>query len=316
MSLDAFTVPSFAKINWQLSVLGRREDGFHELHTIFQTVTLHDTLKFSARDDDAIYLTSDSRDLPLDESNLVVRAGLVLRNHYGINKGASIHLEKVIPLEGGLGGGSSNAAVTLLGLTQLWGIKATREELTQLGASLGADVPFFLTGGTALGTGLGTSVSPIRESVAEHLLIVKPGAKVSTAEAYHALNSPALTKADSDIILSISRADEQFTDSYPNALHNDFEPVVFHLKPEIGRVKEALLSAGARSALLSGSGSSVFGVFDNAEARGRAIRLLECESEWRLFPCSTLSRANYLAALGSCAAPLLVEGAQFFEKKS
>jgi 4-diphosphocytidyl-2-C-methyl-D-erythritol kinase len=305
VSLDAFTLPSFAKINWQLRVLGRRDDGFHELHTIFQTVTLHDKLTFSARDDDVIYLTSDSHDLPLDESNLVVRAGLILKNRYGINRGASIHLEKVIPVEGGLGGGSSNAAIALLGFVHLWEIETTGEALTQVGASLGADVPFFLTGGTALGTGLGTSVSPMSETHAEHLLIVKPGVKVSTAKAYQSLNSPALTKADSDIILSISRADEQFTDSYPNALHNDFEPVVFHLKPEIGRVKEALLSAGARGALLSGSGSSVFGVFDNAEARGRATRLLEGESDWRLFPCATLSRASYLAALGACAAPLL-----------
>jgi 4-diphosphocytidyl-2-C-methyl-D-erythritol kinase len=316
VSLNAFTVPSFAKINWQLRVLGRRNDGYHELHTIFQTVTLHDKLKFSARDDDGIYLTSDSHDLPLDESNLVVRAGLILKNHYGINRGASIHLEKVIPVEGGLGGGSSNAAIALLGLTYLWEIEANKEVLEKLGASLGADVPFFLTGGTALGTGLGISVSPIRETHAEHLLIVKPGAKVSTANAYQSLNSPALTKAGSDIILSISRADEQFTDSYPDALHNDFEPVVFHLKPEIGRVKEALLSAGARSALLSGSGSSVFGIFDNGEARERAIELLEGESEWRIFPCSTLSRDSYLKALGACAAPLMIEGAQFNEKKS
>lgn len=304
MSEDAFTLPSFAKINWRLHVLGRRADGFHELRTIFQTVTLQDTLTFSDRDDGQLQLTSDSTDIPLDESNLILRAALALRNHHGIDKGASIHLEKVIPVEGGLGGGSSNAAITLLGLAHLWELETSKEELTQLGASLGADVPFFLTGGTALGKGLGTEVSPINEMAAEHLLIVKPEAKVSTLEAYKALNSPALTKVDSDIILSISRADEQFTDSHPNALHNDFEPVVFQLKPEIWRVKDALLRAGARGALLSGSGSSVFGVFDNREAQGRAIEMLEAEGEWRIFPCATLSRSQYMAALGACAAPL------------
>ena len=304
MSEDAFTLPSFAKINWQLRVLGRRPDGFHELRTIFQTVTLHDKLTFAARDDGQLQLTSDSADIPVDESNLILRAGLILRNHYRIDRGASIHLEKVIPVEGGLGGGSSNAAIALLGLAHLWKLETSKQELTKLGARLGADVPFFLTGGTALGKGLGTEVSPVKDVAAEHLLIVKPKAKVSTVEAYKALNSPALTKVDSDIILSISRADEQFTDSYPNALHNDFEPVVFQLKPEIKRVKDALLRAGARSALLAGSGSSVFGVFDKAPAQGRAIELLKDESEWHVFPCATLTRIAYVAALGACAAPL------------
>jgi 4-diphosphocytidyl-2-C-methyl-D-erythritol kinase len=227
-----------------------------------------------------------------------------LRNRRRIQRGASINLEKVIPVEGGLGGGSSNAAVALLGLASLWEIETSRQELENIGASLGADVPFFLTGGTALGTGLGTDVSPINDVVAEYLLIVQPEAKVSTIEAYKRLNSPALTKVESDIILSISRADEQFTDSHPNALHNDFEPVVLQMKPEIGRVRNALLDAGARCALLAGSGSSVFGVFDNGEARERAIEALE-KGEWRIFPCATLSRTAYLAALGACAAPLL-----------
>lgn len=304
MSVAAFTLPSFAKINWQLHVLGRRRDGFHELRTIFQTVTLHDTLKFAARDDARLHLTSDSPDIPVDESNLILRAAVALREGSGVHKGASIHLDKVIPMEAGLGGGSSNAAIALIGLAHLWEIEITRQELAKIAASLGADVPFFLTGGTALGTGLGTEVHSINEVVAEYLLIVKPEAKVSTIEAYKALNSPALTKVESDIILSISRADEQFTDSYPDALHNDFEPVVFPLKPEIARAKDALLQLGARSALLAGSGSSVFGVFDKREAKERALERLKKESEWRIFSCATLSRSAYLASLGACAAPL------------
>lgn len=295
---------SFAKINWRLRVMGRRADGFHELRTIFQTVTLHDKLTFAARDDDRLHLNTTSPDIPTDESNLILRAAVALRDRHGIRAGASIHLEKVIPVEAGLGGGSSNAAIALLGLAHLWEIETSKRELVEIGARLGADVSFFLTGGTALGTGLGTEVSPIDEVTAEHLLIVKPKAKVSTAEAYKALNSPALTKVGSDIILSISRADEQFTDSHPIALHNDFEPVVFPLKPEIERAKDALLKLGARSALLAGSGSSVFGVFENVEARARAIEALEKESDWRIYACATLSRNAYLAALGACAAPL------------
>lgn len=304
MSLDAFTLQSFAKINWRLRVLGRRADGFHELRTIFQTVTLHDKLTFAVRDDDKLHLTSDSTDIPLDESNLIIRAAVALRDRHGVQRGASIHLEKVIPVEAGLGGGSSNAAITLIGLAHLWEIKTSTKELTEIGATLGADVPFFFVGGTALGVGLGTEVSAINEVAAEHLLIVKPVAKVSTVEAYKALNSPALTKVGSDIILSISRADEQFTDSNPIALHNDFEPVVFPLNTEIERAKDALLQLGARSALLAGCGSSVFGVFENDVARARAHERLKKESDWRIFPCATLSRHAYLEALGACAAPL------------
>jgi 4-diphosphocytidyl-2-C-methyl-D-erythritol kinase len=304
----AFTLPSFAKINWRLHVLGRRADGFHELRTIFQTVTLQDKLSFAARDDGELHLTSDSADIPIDESNLILRAAVALRGSRTGRAGASIHLEKVIPVEAGLGGGSSNAAIALIGLAHLWEIETNKQELTRIGAGLGADVPFFLTGGTALGKGLGTEVSPINEVVAEHLLIVKPEAKVSTAEAYKALNSPALTKVGSDIILSISRADEQFTDSYPNTLHNDFEPVVFPLKPEIERTRDALLNSGARRALLAGSGSSVFGVFDNRETKERALASLKMESEWRIFPCATLTRHAYLAALGACAVSLSERG--------
>jgi 4-diphosphocytidyl-2-C-methyl-D-erythritol kinase len=304
VSVAAFKLPSFAKINWRLRVLGRRADGYHELRTIFQTVTLHDRLTFAARDDDELRLTSDSREIPLDQSNLVLRAAAALRDARGIRRGASIHLEKVIPVEAGLGGGSSNAAVTLLGLARLWEVETSLEEFTAIGTKLGADVPFFFTGGTALGTGLGTEITPLEDVVAEHLLIVKPEAKVSTAQAYRALNSPALTKAGGDIILSISRADEQFTDSHPIALHNDFEPVVFPLKPEIERARDALLNAGARSALLAGSGSSVFGVFDKRETRERAALALEGEGRWHIFPCSTLARGQYLSALGAAADPL------------
>jgi 4-diphosphocytidyl-2-C-methyl-D-erythritol kinase len=302
VSDTTFTLPSFAKINWVLRVLGRRQDGFHELRTIFQTITLHDNLKFTSRNDDKLQLTCDSPDIPVDESNLILRAAIALQAQYGVRKGASIHLEKVIPLESGLGGGSSNAATTLLGLTHLWGIKTNKQELTLIGARLGADVPFFLTGGTALGTGLGTDVRPINEVTARHLLIVKPGSKVSTAEAYKSLNAPALTKADGDTILSISCADEQFMDFHPDALHNDFEPVIFHLKPEIERAKNTLLRAGARLALLAGSGSSVFGVFEDQEAQERAVDVLREERGWHVFRCATIERAQYWAALAPLGA--------------
>ena len=307
MSLEGFTVPSFAKINWVLRVLGRRADGFHEISTIFQTITLNDNLSFRAREDEQLHLTCDSPEIPLDESNLILRAASALREQYGIRRGASIHLEKNIPVEAGLGGGSSNAAMAMLGLARLWQIEVSKHELEGIGLRLGADVPFFLTGGTALGTGLGTEVEPLGDAAFRHLLIIKPEAKVSTAEAYKSLNARALTKVESATILSISRADEQNRDSHPDALHNDFEPVVLRMKPEIERAKRALVESGASGALLAGSGSSVFGVFDNQEAQERAFESLRVEKAWRTFPCVTLARGEYLKALGESAAPLLRE---------
>ena len=301
---DGLKLPSFAKINWQLSVLGRRADGFHELRTIFQTITLHDELTFAERADNRLQLTCDASEIPVDERNLIQRAAVLLKERYGSRFGASIHLGKRIPTEAGLGGGSSNAAVALLGLAFLWKLKISKDELCALGARLGADVPFFFTGGTALGTGLGEQVAPLTEVSAAHLLIVTPDAKMATAEAYRELNARALTKADGDTILPISRADEHFADSFPDALHNDFERVVFRLKPEIERAKNSLVLKGARRALMTGSGSSIFGIFENQETQERAARALRAETRWRVFSCSTLSRAQYAQALGSCAAPI------------
>ncbi len=305
MSSESFTLPSYAKLNWTLRVLGRRDDGYHELETIFQTVTLHDALEFSTRTDGSIILNCDAPDIPVDDGNLIVRAAQALRHRYRIKKGAAIRLEKRIPAAGGLGGGSSNAAVALLGLAQLWQLEIEKPQLEEIGARLGADVPFFLTGGTALGTGLGTDIAALADAPRAFLLIATPDVKVSTAEAYKALNAPALTKVGGDIILSSSRPHAQFSDSFPAHLRNDFEPVIFGLYPETMRARDALLDVGARRALLAGSGASVFGLFDNEQAREDAARVLRAETGWRIFECTSLSRAQYLKSLGACAAPLL-----------
>ncbi|MDT4966476.1 MAG: 4-diphosphocytidyl-2-C-methyl-D-erythritol kinase [Acidobacteriota bacterium] len=304
MSQTVLSLPSFAKINWSLRVLGRRADGLHEVRTILQTIDLHDRLRFALGDDEEIHLTCDSPDVPLGARNLIVRAALRLKEGCGIRKGASIHLEKVIPVGAGLGGGSSNAVIALIGLARLWEIEIGKPELSELAAALGADVPYFLTGGTALGIGVGVEIKPVTEVVAKHLIVLNPGIEISTARAYAALNSPALTKAEYDTILSISCADEQFMDFDPDALHNDFEPVIFRQEPEIERARNALLDTGAKACLMAGSGSSVFGVFDNQEAQERAVDALGGERSWRVFRCATLARTEYLTALGDCAAPL------------
>jgi 4-diphosphocytidyl-2-C-methyl-D-erythritol kinase len=298
---NSFSLPSFAKINLNLRVLGRRPDGYHEIRTVFQTITLRDRLTFSALDEPHVELECDARDVPADDTNLVVRAAKLLGERFGIGRGARIRLEKTIPAGGGLGGGSSNAAVALVGLALLWEIETTRDELSTLGAALGADVPFFLTGGTALGEGRGTVVTPTDDAPRASLLVVAPRVKISTAEAYKALNAPALTKEFAPVNLLVSRTKSDFSDSFPWALANDFEPVIFHQHPEIARARDALLEAGARGALLSGSGSSVFGVFESAARVERARAALRAEAGWQTFACETLSRGDYREAFGTCA---------------
>jgi len=300
---NSFTLPAFAKINLMLRVLGRRADSFHEILTVFQTITLHDHLTFTALAVERLELICDAPGIPTDERNLALRAGLALREHFGVRRGARIELRKRIPAGGGLGGGSSDAAIALLGLTRLWQIKTDKSTLAHIGARLGADVPFFLTGGTALGTGTGIEITPLDDVTLKNLLILTPGVALSTAEGYKALNAPALTKIESPVNLFVSRAGAETPEMLGDSLfRNDFEPVVFRLRPEIERARDALLREGARPCVLSGSGSSVFGIFDSSEKRARAARVLKDEAGWQVFSCRSLSRVEYRQALGACAA--------------
>jgi 4-diphosphocytidyl-2-C-methyl-D-erythritol kinase len=287
-------LPSFAKINWTLRVLGKRPDGYHEVATLMQSVSLCDELIFEVRDDNEISLTCDDPTIPTDDSNLVVRAARALSNQHGAN----ITLLKKIPAKGGLGGGSSNAAITLVALNRLW---KTGRDLRQIGSGLGADVPFFFSGGTAVAKGIGTELEVVNDLPKQHLIIITPNASVSTATAYKRLNSPSLTTPDSVSILSSSFTEPFSSDHTQWSLHNDFEGVIFEIEPEIRRAKIALLDAGARAALLAGSGSSVFGIFADEAARDQALAHVRCEAGWRVFVCHTLSRSEYCQAISTGA---------------
>jgi 4-diphosphocytidyl-2-C-methyl-D-erythritol kinase len=303
----AFTLPSFAKINWTLRVLGKRPDGYHEIRTQLQTISLQDELSFASRADNQINLTSDSSDIPSDQTNLVIRAANSLRSHCGITAGADLILKKRIPIKAGLGGGSSNAAVALMGLARLWKLKLESEDLAGIGATLGADVHFFFFGGRALGTGRGSDILPLPDSdggpsnqASKYLLVITPNATVSTVEAYAALGSTALTSVEAESILAVSRENTNFCDSdqgVEDELENDFQQVIFDREPEIERARNALLQAGARGALLAGSGSSVFGIFDDVDAQSSAAAKVEAEAGWRIFSCVTISRSEYARAL-------------------
>lgn len=304
MPKEKITLPAFAKINLNLRVEGRRADGYHEISTVFQTITLHDSLTFELTLDEGIEIVCSDPDIPTDESNLVVRAAAALRERFGVGRGVNIELEKRIPAGGGLGGGSSDAAVTLVALAHLWNIETDKQELEEIGALLGADVPFFLTGGTALGTGTGTDISPLKDAPKMNLAIVTPGVRVSTAEAYKLLNAPALTKEEGVANLFVSRIEADFSDFLCKVTRNDFEAVVFGLHPEIGRARDALKQSGASQVMLSGSGSSVFGVFDTTREAERACEALRGGAGWHVFACATLTQAEYLRELGRSAAVL------------
>ena len=259
---------------------------------MLQTVSLCDELIFALRDDGEILLECDDPSIPVDESNLIVKAARALSK----TRGADIKLCKKIPAKGGLGGGSSNAAITLLALNALWRLGLGEKHLRQIGSELGADVPFFLIGGTASATGTGTTLYELPDTPKCWLLVVTPNASVSTATAYNALKAPSLTTVDSVSILSSSFTEPFSGDCSQWPLHNDFEGVIFEIEAEIRRAKLALLNAGARAALLAGSGSSVFGIFNDRAARDQALGNLRCEAGWRVFPCHTLSRSEYCQA--------------------
>lgn len=299
MTSQSFTLPSFAKINWLLRILGKRDDGFHELFTIFQTVSLFDEITFAPGDE--IELTCNLENLPCDETNLIYKAAVRLRNEFAVDSGARIHLEKRIPAPGGLGGGSSNAAIALLGLATLWELEVKFEKLVEIGAGLGSDVPYFFHGGTASGTGRGTEIVPLEELEEKFLLIVTPDRHVSTAAAFARVGAPRLTKEASKSILKICQNEAERFKSRQNNFSNDFEKSVFEGEPEIARVQQKLFESGAKRALLSGSGASVFATFDKEETRQATLKALEKEKNWRKFAVATVSREEYRAALKRCA---------------
>ena len=300
MNQPSIRLPSFAKINLSLRVLGKRPDGYHEISTTLQTISLRDDLLFARNVSGEISLSCDDPEIPLGAENLVIRAALSLKDRYSPDGGVDVRLHKRIPTKAGLGGGSSNAAVTLLALNKVWQINASAVDLAAIASDLGADVPFFLHGGSAQGTGTGTTLTLLPDVEAIHLIVLHPCASVSTAEAYKALNSPALTSNNPIPILAGSSHKGRFSESNPRSLReveNDFEHVIFDMEPEIKRAKSALITAGAQSALLAGSGSSVFGIFVNREKQEQAINELQLEPGWRIFDCVTVSRFEYDRAL-------------------
>jgi 4-diphosphocytidyl-2-C-methyl-D-erythritol kinase len=260
----ALTVEAFAKVNRDLRVLGKRRDGYHEIDTIFQTIDLTDRIDFRERKDGRLVLTIEGADLSAGDDNLVLQAAKALKARFGGAFGADIHLSKKIPIGSGLGGGSSNAAAALRGLSGLWNLSATDADLHLLAAEIGSDVPFFLIGGRARGTGRGEILEAMQEEPEEWLVLAFPPFSLSTAAVYGLFSAPALTD-------SAAQTNLRGSDIGGGPDRNDLEPAAESLRGELRRLRLALSDHGATSARLSGSGSTVFGVFGDAKSARRAF---------------------------------------------
>lgn len=279
MTTISFKTP--AKVNLGLHMLGKREDGFHELETIFQMVNWCDEIKIECLSR-GLELVCDQPDIPNDERNLAIKAAHILQTRFPDRcKGARIHLKKNIPHGAGLGGGSGNAAGVLLALNFLWNLKIKRQDLIGMASDLGSDVPFFLLSPCAIGRGRGEILEEVKSSINFYILMVYPGFAVSTASVYGNLKLE-LTKRENNIsILKNFLLQSEFA-QLGAAWSNDLEHVVFKEHPSIFGIKKELLALGAKGALLSGSGSTVFGIFDNPETANNAYARLE-RADFRLF---------------------------------
>jgi 4-diphosphocytidyl-2-C-methyl-D-erythritol kinase len=298
--LRTATVPAFAKLNLSLLVLGKRPDGFHELRTIFQTIALHDTLKIQYEPTGPLRISLDD---PLNlPDNLILRAARAYAEAVNLRGRIRLSIAKRIPMGGGLGGGSSDAAATLLALPVLTGRPLPLSTLSALAINAGSDVPFLLHGGTALALGRGEELYPLPTPQAPHVLVLSPGIHVSTPEAYRALERPALTELTFDERIprleTFRACVEAVSAARPARIWqalcgNDFEEAVFHRHPKLDSIRRSLEKHGAGLARLSGSGSTVFGVFPSPVARDRARAALP---EVAATPTRFLSRAGFRAA--------------------
>ncbi len=286
------SVRAHAKINLDLRVLGMRPDGFHELRTVFQAISLHDTVTCTPRPG-PFALECDTAGVPLDTTNLVWRGAEALwraLRRDGPLRDMVVRLDKRIPLQAGLGGGSADAAATLIGLARSWRVAVRPSQLTDVAAVLGADVPFFLAGGTALGLGRGDEIYPLADMPRHWVVLLVPGFGVSTADAYgwyDAEREMARTQP--------AREPQHVPGPWPSRaaqMINDLEAPIARHHPEIDHMKAALRRAGALAAAMTGSGSTVFGLFQRRLDALRAVDGL-AGSGWRVLLTESLGRGEY-----------------------
>ena len=264
---------AFAKINLGLDVLGKREDGYHEVRMIMQTIRMYDQLDMRKSVEPGIHLTTNKKYIPVDENNLVWRAAKLMMDTCGIIEGVSIHLHKVIPVAAGMAGGSSDAAATLVGMNRLFHCGLSKEKLMELGVQIGADVPYCVLRGTALAEGIGEKLTVLPPMPDCWILIGKPGISVSTKYVYTTLDLNTDT-VHPDIDGMKKALEDGNLYGITERMGNVLQDVTSPAYPDVERIKEQMKALGAVNAMMSGSGPTVFGIFDNEEKAQKACQKL------------------------------------------
>lgn len=268
----AITVKAHAKINWALNILGIRPNGYHELDMLMQSIELCDEL--TIREADALSLSVDGSAYELDERNLVIRAARALNARAGKNYGAQIDLIKHIPARAGLGGGSADCAATLVALNEMWGLHFSKEKLLEIGLSLGADVPFCLTGGLARVSGIGENIEPMPQAPSVSLVMVTPGGGLSTQEVFRAWDGGNYSVSEHDMMALAEAVMDRDLKKVDTLAFNALEAPAVQMMPEIGQIMDRFRDLGAAAVFMTGSGSTVVAAFDTdaqAEAAAKQV---------------------------------------------
>ncbi len=273
--MNRIHLPSYAKINLGLIIKGQRDDGFHEIETLLQQISLRDHITLESKQDPGIVFYCDSQGVPQADNSCIAAAQLV-SGIAGVERGLEITLKKVIPIGAGLGGGSSNGATVLLGLNKLWNLGLGSETLLDLAAQIGSDVPFFIRGGMALAQGRGEILTPCAAILNFTFLIVFPGVAIETKWAYEQANLNLTMNKKSCTLASFKDINFNNVD-FSNAFHNEFEDIIFPNYPLVKKAKDAILACRPVFASMSGSGSSVFGIFQTDDQARQARESLRCE---------------------------------------
>ena len=273
--MNSITLKSRAKINLSIDVVGKRQDGYHLVEMIMQTIDLYDLIEINEKDNDQITIKSTSDEIPLDCNNLVYKAANLIKKTFNINKGVEIHIKKNIPVAAGMAGGSSNAAAVLVGLNKLWNLNLSNQQLEKIGLKLGADVPFCINGGAVLASGIGEELTPIKGLTKDVcILVCKPDLFVSTKEVYECIDSKDIDKRPNNKFL-IECLKNEDTRQLAENMFNVLEGVTMDKHPVIQQIKDIMTNNRALGAMMSGSGPTVFGLYENREDAVKCKAILE-----------------------------------------
>jgi 4-diphosphocytidyl-2-C-methyl-D-erythritol kinase len=281
---------SFAKVNLGLEVLKKREDNYHEIRTLFQSIDMYDVLEFRTVTNSKISLIGDDESVPWNEDNLIFKAAAFLQERFNLSRGIEVRVEKNIPPGKGLGGGSGNAAVALYALNKIWDLNLSKKDLMELGKTIGADVPYFLEGGLCLGIERGDEITPLDDLAPLSCLLVLPPVSISTSSVYGDFEF-TLTSGDKE-----SKIIKFLTERNICFLENRLEETIFSIHPQLRDIKNLFQRLGSELSLVSGTGSAVFGLFSDRDKAERGWS--ELRKKYPSLLVETLSRVNYWNKVG------------------